>query len=215
MPALRCEGPEAIGNIGGDNTQALIETPYDIGMRNFMDIISKSPASLEQAIRPTLLEAVVEIIAKVSAVGCGAIFVTCLASAAQVWQYPYPRGLLLLMAFSAGGIALFSSFALVFLAFGRAALIKYGPLSHEQFRRLMFCMACLCLVAIVTDWPMFRANAHALADCGWRAETMDLCNRPLEKLQSDTDKAEFEAEARKRLGPPRQWYSRFYSWLKS
>lgn len=178
-----------------------------------MDIISHPPASLEQALRPTLLEAFIEIVAKVSLVAGAGIFITCLASATQVWQYPYPRSLLLFIAFSAGGIALFSGVALVLLAVSRAALIKYGPLALVGFRRSMFGMACLCLVVIVLDWPMLKANTHALVDCGWRAESIELCNRGFEQLRSDADRAAFEAQARKRVGLPREWLDRFGAWL--
>jgi len=157
-----------------------------------------------------LHEAFVEIVAKASLVAGAGIFLTCIASVTQVWQYPHPRSLLLFMAFSAGGIAFFSGAALVLLAISRAALIKHGPLALVGLRRSLFGMACLCLVVIILDWPMLRANTYALVDCGWRAETIELCNRTFEQLRTDADRAAFEAEAKKRVGLPLEWLGRLY-----
>lgn len=179
-----------------------------------MDLTPPSPASLEQALRPPLHEAFVEIVAKASLVAGAGIFLTCIASVTQVWQYPHPRSLLLFMAFSAGGIALFSGMALVFLAVSRAALIKHGPLALVGFRRSMFGMACLSLVVIILNWPMLRANTYALVDCGWRAQSIELCNRTFEQLRTDADRAAFEAEARQRVGMPREWLGRIYAWFE-
>lgn len=176
-----------------------------------MDVIGQPPPSLERPLRPTLGQAIIETVAKVCTVGFGATSLAAMASASQLWQYPYPRGLLLQICMAAGGMSIFATVALLALAAHRAMLIQYGPLLMRNFRLGVLSFAGLLLAStLVLNWPMFRDSAYALVKCGTHHEVMELCNRPVEKFDSEHARRSLDSALRKHLGVTRLTIDRFF-----